>query len=227
MAKRKQSRGTCFYCGRELTRSGMTRHLSACVQRQEAISTADRTFGGEQDLYHLRVQDAWLSDFWLHLEMENSATLANLDGYLRAIWLECCGHLSRFSFGGWGREEIPMATRTGQVFEPGVELIHIYDFGTSSQTLVKVVGMRIGRPLTPNPIALMARNNTPEVECVECGEPASRLCTECMYEHNEAGLLCDRHASIHEHVNYGDPVRLFNSPRVGLCGYTGPAEPPY
>ena len=34
------------------------------------------------------------------LEMRGSATLAKLDDYLRAIWLECCGYLSGFTIGG-------------------------------------------------------------------------------------------------------------------------------
>jgi len=37
--------------------------------------------------------------------MRGSATLTKLDDYLRAIWLECCGHLSKFTIGGWGGGE--------------------------------------------------------------------------------------------------------------------------
>jgi len=55
-------------------------------------------------LYHLQVQDDWGGDFWLHLEMPGKATLEDLDYYLRAIWLECCGHLSQFSLKRWGDE---------------------------------------------------------------------------------------------------------------------------
>ena len=32
--------------------------------------------------------------------MPASDTLADLDDFLRAIWLECCGHLSEFTIGG-------------------------------------------------------------------------------------------------------------------------------
>jgi len=41
----------------------MMGHLSACSQRREAIVMADQTSGKKQDLYHLRVQEACLSDF--------------------------------------------------------------------------------------------------------------------------------------------------------------------
>ena len=38
--------------------------------------------------------------YWLHLETQGSATLEDLDHYLRVIWLECCGHLSSFAMQG-------------------------------------------------------------------------------------------------------------------------------
>jgi hypothetical protein len=191
------------------------------------VSAADRKSGKDQVLYHLQVRDAWSGDFWLHLEMNGSATLMDLDRYLRAIWLECCGHLSQFSIGGWSGAEISKGRQAQQVFRPGVELTHIYDFGTSSETLIKVVGVRQGKPLTSYPIALMARNDAPEARCAECGQPASWLCLECVYELDAPGTLCDRHAKDHPHEDYGEPMPLVNSPRVGMCGYCGPAEPPY
>ena len=227
MARRKQTRGKCTFCERELSRGGLAKHLAACPQRKEAASAADRGSGTAQALYHLQVQDAWSGDFWLHLEMNGSATLADLDFYLRAIWLECCGHLSQFSIGGWSGAEIPKERPVQQVFRPGVELTHIYDFGTSSETLIKAVGVRQGKALTPHPIALMARNDPPEAHCIECGEPALWLCLECLYEQNEPGTLCDQHAKDHPHDEYGEPMPLVNSPRVGMCGYCGPADPPY
>lgn len=106
-------------------------------------------------------------------------------------------------------------------------MMHIYDFGTSSETLVKVVGVREGKSLTSDPIVLMARNETPEAECMQCGQAASWLCIECLYESNEWGTLCDEHVEAHPHKEYGRPIPLVNSPRVGMCGYDGPAEPRY
>jgi hypothetical protein len=210
-----------------MAKGGLTKHLSTCAQRQVAIRSALDKPGKTEQLYHLQVQDAYLPDFWLHLEMNGTATLTDLDRYLRAIWLECCGHLSQFSIGGWSGDEISMKRRIAQVFDVGVELTHIYDFGTSSETLIKAIGVREGKPLTKHPIFLMARNNQPEAVCIECGRPASWLCLECLYEADEAGTLCDEHAEGHPHEAYGEPMPLVNSPRVGMCGYDGPAEPPY
>jgi hypothetical protein len=230
MARKQQSRGVCSYCGQELAKGGMSRHLAACKARQAVIAAANEEEGkGEpQKLYHLQVQDNWGGDFWLHLEMRESATLKKLDQYLRAIWLECCGHLSAFYAGAaWTGDEIPMSRKAAQVFWPDQQLVHIYDFGTSSETAIKVLAVREGRPTTPHPIALMARNRLPEYTCMECDHPARWLCMECVYEYDESGLLCDVHAEDHPHEDYGDPVPLLNSPRVGMCGYCGPDEPPY
>ena len=228
MARRKQSKGKCSFCGREMTKGGLAKHLSTCAQRQDAIRAASQKRGAGQALYHLQVQGALSPEYWLHLEMNGSAKLRDLDDYLRAIWLECCGHLSQFSVGGWlGEEEIAQSKRANQVFRPGLELTHIYDFGTSSETLIKVVGVRQGKPLSSHPLFLMARNNPPEVHCIECGQPASWLCMECLYEMDQPGTLCAKHAKVHPHEDYGEPIPLVNSPRVGMCGYVGPADPPY
>lgn len=210
-----------------MTRGGLARHLRACDERQAAIAQADASSRNAESVHHLQVQDAWYGDYWLHLEMPGSATLKDLDNYLRAIWLECCGHLSQFSVGGWGGREISMKRPVRDVLEPGAELTHIYDFGTSSETLVKGVDVRQGKPMTPHPVALMARNKAPEAICMKCDQPATWLCIECIYEEEQSGTLCDRHARTHPHDAYGAPMPLVNSPRTGMCGYEGPAEPPY
>ena len=227
MPRRKQTKGTCIYCGKEMAKGGMIKHLAMCNERQTQIAKADRKQGKQETLYHLRVQDAWQGLFWLNLEMRGSASLSDLDRYLRAIWLECCGHMSQFSVGGWDGDEIPMTQRIERVFTPSAELTHIYDFGTSSETLVKLAGVRQGKPLSAGPIVLMARNHMPEEKCIECGKPAAWLCMECLIEDNTWGVLCDEHMEEHEHDEYGEPTPLVNSPRLGMCGYTGPAEPPY
>ena len=227
MPRKQQSQGSCSYCGREMAKGGMTRHLSSCPKRQETMAVSAKKPGDTEVLYHLRIADAWQGDFWLNLEMRESATLKDLDRYLRAIWLECCGHMSRFSVGGWGGSDIAMSRPAGRIFKPGIVLTHQYDFGTTSETLVKVVSSRQGKPTTTRPIALMARNAPPEVSCIECGQAAAWLCMECLIEDDCFGTLCNEHVATHCHHGYGEPVAIVNSPRLGMCGYNGPAEPPY
>lgn len=226
MARKKQSRGNCNFCGKEMTKGGLSRHLKSCGGRTEAI--AEASAGNEQPIYHIQVQDAYGGEYWLHLEINGSAKLLELDRYLRAIWLECCGHLSHFSIGNaWRGEELSENITVQKVFSRTDTLGHIYDYGTSSETVIKVVGAREGMPLTKYPIALMARNHLPAAECQECDKQATYLCMECVYEEEETGLLCDDHAEDHPHDDYGEPMPFVNSPRTGMCGYDGPAEPPY
>jgi hypothetical protein len=226
MSENQQSRGTCFYCDNDYTRDGMVRHLRACSERDAAIESANERRSSET-LYHLRVEDEWGRPFWLDLEMRGSASLQTLDDYLREIWLECCGHMSQFSIGGWGGDEILMSQKADAVFDTDTELTHIYDFGTESRTTIRTMDVRTGAPTTDAPIALMARNHKPEVVCMECDREATWLCMECMYETDAPGTLCDDHVEAHPHDAYGDPLPFVNSPRVGMCAYTGPAEPPY
>lgn len=227
MPKGKVSKGKCEYCGQEISKTVVAKHLTTCPERKAALAKAAEKGGKAEKLYHLRVQDAYRKEFWFDLEMRGAATLNSLDGYLRGIWLECCGHLSRFSFGGWRGDEISMSRKLEQVLKPGDELTHIYDFGTSSETLVKALDVRQGTPTTRHPIALMVRNLPPEDSCQECDQPAKWMCQECQIEEDEPGLLCDEHAEDHPHEDYGGAVELANSPRMGMCGYGGPAEPPY
>ena len=227
MARSKQSKGVCHFCSQEFAKSGMGRHIATCASRQAAVAKAESAKRKEETLYHLRVQAAGQAPFWLDLEMRGSAKLKDLDDYLRAIWLECCGHMSQFSHGGWRGREIAMSRRIDDAFTSGQELTHIYDFGTESVSLIKPIGKRTGKPVTTHPIVLLDRNVAPVYTCQECQQPASWLCMECIIEEGEEGMLCDQHAKTHPHDGYGDPLSLVNSPRLGMCGYDGPAEPPY
>lgn len=234
MARVKATRGSCVYCGKDFTRWGMTKHLQSCPQRAEHTGKAAGS-GKAVPIFHLLVQDAYGGDFWLHLEMPGQTTLQELDGYLRAIWLECCGHLSAFELGGtrytqilegyemWGNEtdiNVPVA----QVFRPGLQGSHEYDFGSTTELSLEVVAERKGT-WQGNPIALMARNAPLDLKCSVCGKAAEWICTDCLYEADD-WFFCEEHLLEHEH---GDEMTLpvVNSPRMGTCGYEGPTEPPY
>ncbi len=227
MPRKPESRGTCACCGEVITKRSVAKHLDKCPKRLEALQAAAASSQPVETLWHLRVQDAYDKDYWLDLEMNGSANLEKLDKYLRAIWLECCGHLSKFTIGGWSGMDVGKARKADSIFEPGLVLRHLYDFGTTSETDIKVVAERQGKPTTRHPIARLARNIMPEAVCQECGQPAKWLCIECLYDENKTGHLCDEHVNEHPHDNYGEPMPLFNSPRTGMCGYDGPAEPPY
>lgn len=240
MVGRERTKGHCSYCGRELTARGLTGHLRSCAARRKAIEQANRYGRSLQNIYHLRVQGRYRREYWLHLEICGSATLEDLDYYLRRIWLECCGHLSQFTIGGmhydcpdadpfYHGEDGSMDIAVDRLFGVGLSLSHEYDFGSTTHLDIKVLDQRRGQPTTDHPIALMARNLHLTPPCQDCGEPAQFLCLACHYEGSDdlAGYVCESDAAAHsDHEDYGR-LPLVNSPRSGVCAYDGPGEPPW
>jgi len=164
--------------------------------------------------------------YWLHIEIPAKATLEELDSFLRAIWLECCGHLSSFEISGESFISEPfepgdrsMVIALEKVMAPGMKFEYIYDFGTSTELLIKVISARVGRaPSDKGPVRIMARNDPPELKCDVCGKPATGVCCVCSDE--DTGRVCEECGKSHE---CGEDMLLpvVNSPRVGMCDYTG------
>ncbi|MGD9101357.1 MAG: hypothetical protein PVF45_12830, partial [Anaerolineae bacterium] len=92
-----------------------------------------------------------------------------------------------------------------------------YDFGTTTYLDLRVVAERQGAASAGQPVQIMARNNPPDYRCKDCGEPATLICVYCDYP-----LLCDKCAETHECGEDGF-LPVVNSPRMGMCGYTGDA----
>lgn len=209
------SRGVCAVCKGEFPKNGMTKHIAKCPQRKS----------GSQSRFHIVVQGRYLPQYWLHVEAKPTARLSDLDGFLRDIWLECCGHMSSFEIEGqeymysqtFYSDAESMEVPLGKVLSPGLKFRHIYDFGTSTELDLRVVGELLGVS-GKEKIHLLARNLAVCFECSKCGKPATQLCSQCSWE-NDA-WLCDTCGSEHK---CGEEMLLpiVNSPRVGQCGYTG------
>jgi hypothetical protein len=228
MAKLAQNPGLCTYCGAEVTRKTAADHLAKCKPRQAALKKTGRPNKlFREEVFHIRAEATRLPEFWLDLEIRGDATLEDLDHYLRAIWLECCGHMSAFSLGGWGTPQLATEGSAGSVFRNLAKIMHVYDFGTESWTTIKRIGVRAGQLEVRQPIKLLVRNKLPDVRCSECGAAAQWLCVQCVVEEDVMNFLCKKHTRTHGHEDYGKPLKVVNSPRLGLCGYTGPAQPPY
>jgi len=226
------STGHCALCGETFSKRAISRHLITCqVAHPPKKGKLRKTF-------RLLVEGRGLSEYWLHLEAPADATLRILDSFLRDIWLECCGHLSAFTIenaryeldtGGvdamwteiFGTREQPqsMNVRLEAVLRPDLKFYHEYDFGTTTALALKVVSEEM-RPFESKTVRLLARNLPPPILCAKCGQPATQVCVECMY--TEKGWLCEAHGEKHPHQDMFLPV--VNSPRVGMCGYTGPFE---
>jgi hypothetical protein len=206
----------------------MARHLVTCAERRARIIEADGKSSHRERFLLVEIRDASTGWFWLQLEVSGAATMGVLDNYLRAIWLECCGHSSQWFVGrAWSGQKAAMSAKVASVLREHMELSHVYDFGDTTETKARVVGARSGAATTKRPIVLMARNDAPVIQCIKCDRPAEWLCLECVHEDGNDGGLCGSHRDGHPHDDYGDPLPVVNSPRMGICGYEGPGDPPY
>lgn len=104
-----------------------------------------------------------------------------------------------------------------EVLSPGQTCSYEYDFGSTTELIVKVIS-EYEVEMKGKAIQVLARNTLPIIPCDGYGELATSLCTQCIYE--DKGCLCDMCARSHE---CGEEMLLplVNSPRAGVCGYTG------
>jgi hypothetical protein len=239
---RQQTQGTCSLCKGTFGKRAMTRHLSRCLEAHAGDEQASK--GKKGRLLHLVVESPGDPRYWLHLEMPAAGKLQALDGFLRDIWLECCGHLSAFKIEGQKRHspmrvlselrnflasgtdewadpnELDMGSRVGDVFEMGPKLSYEYDFGSTTALSLKMVGEREGPVKKAGEVSLLARNDPPNILCGMCEKaPATIIDMENAYD--ESGWLCDACAEKDDLVDSDMTLPVVNSPRTGVCGYTG------
>jgi hypothetical protein len=176
----------------------------------------DHTKGSASSLkfFHLLVEGHDLPEYWMHLKVSSHARFQDLDNFLREIWLECCGHMSAFII---GTEKVKKGKKLEYVLRPGMQLVHEYDFGSTTELTLKVVSEFESTTKTGE-VEILARNDPPQIKCSHCNNLATTICTECIYE--DAGWLCNDCAEDHK---CGEDMLLpvVNSPRTGVCGYTG------
>jgi len=208
----------------------MSGHIESC--RAKAPAAAGQKL---EKRLPLAVEGADLPEFWMHLEVPALATLADLDGFLRDAWLECCGHMSAFEIRGKQymlegapreEDEESMDIALSTVLKPGMKFGYQYDFGSTTALTLKVIAEHDapGAGKRDDPVRILARNDPPLIPCGECGKPAVLICANCAYE--EAGWLCKACAKKHAKECEGEEMMLpvVNSPRVGVCAYTGPEK---
>jgi len=212
MMKRKTTKGVCVYCGKEYTRAGMAKHLAKCL-----LDRLPPAKGKSSPCFHLQVAAQNSSDYWLHLQADADITLKSLDGFLRKIWLECCGHMSMFHV---GHQEIGMGRKLGSLVQAGMEIDYDYDMGDTTSLRITVLAAYPGPVRKKKVVEILARNLPPEIVCDECGKnPVGWICPECSWEGD--GWLCKSCTVEHECGDEEYFLPIVNSPRAGVCGYTG------
>ena len=210
----KGTEGHCYLCGEEYGRTGMRTHL---IKKHFAIPDPDNK--ETQDCLLIRIEGKYDNRYWLYIDIPKTSTLNTLDGFLRDIWLECCGHLSAFSAGTrCDFVEIGMSRKI-KTLSPGDVLTHEYDFGSTTECKITVIA-EVTRPKQRKAVRVLGRNNPIKYICCKCGKPADYIDQMALYECDEDLFYCEKcMEETNEDCEFALPVT--NSPRMGVCGYCG------
>jgi hypothetical protein len=171
MKEEPKSVGRCLYCDTLFSQTEIGKHLAKHLGEMEKASA-----GKPQSNYcHIEVE---AGEMFLHLLVKGDAPMKIIDGFLRDIWLECCGHLSGF---GHKNFKIKMKDLVEDVFQPKIKIFHDYDFGTTTRVFLNAkkqyqLNLR-------DKIILLSRNEPLKLMCTVCKKkPAINLCAVCWYE---------------------------------------------
>lgn len=204
------TKGSCSKCKLLVTRASASSHIHKCFPIEH-----------EADAFLVKVQ--WPHKkpiYWMYMAVQFKATLEDFDNFLRETWLECCSHLSCFTINGvryfsdYDKETASlfensrsMSVEVGKVLAKDRKFIHEYDFGSTTELLLEVVGLIESE--APRKISILMRNEEPAFTCSDCDEKAVAICPDT------EDYLCEVCGDVDE------MLPLVNSPRTGVCGYVG------
>lgn len=204
------------------------KYLAACKERRRRLEAG--AAGKKYGYFELVIYGKYEKDYWLIVEAADTATLADIDIFLRNIWLECCGHLSAFEINGvsyesdpspdsfWGMQIEGMNYKLKALFEKGMNIAYEYDFGSTTELVIHVQDYRTGYDKEEK-LTILSRNNPAVFQCCVCEkEPAVYVNPQGVYD--GVPFLCE---ACSELPDYEDAylLRVCNSPRMGVCGYDG------
>ena len=221
---RVATNGNCYFCGAKMQRNPMLEHLKQELEK-DLQEPQDREL---EDCFLYYVEGMYHKAYWMYFDLPVTSKLSDLDRFLRDCWVECCGHLSEFSPlaedrdryhgpGEYGEFDMKHALNSDEIPD---RLNYQYDFGTTTELLVKRIGT-CRRPATGEGVRLLARNVPRNYKCVYCGKKAVYFCSYCFSEMPDPAF-CEDCAEIHAE-DYGHDMfnDITNSPRNGVCGYSG------
>lgn len=209
------TQGICNKCKEIVSSRGAKSHITKCLNQDIKDSS---------DAFLIKVQWPYKNPiYWLYLSVPFKSKLEDLDLFLRDFWLDCCSHLSQFTIdhkryssyfepSPFSRfEEFSMSIRSEKVLVPGLKFTHEYDFGSTTELLLEVVGLI--KAVASKEIKVIVQNQEPEFKCTSCGKKAE------MISSTEGDCFCK--ACVDEEDDELYLLPLVNSPRTGVCGYVG------
>jgi len=249
MQETLKSEGKCLFCGKTFAKAGINRHLATHLEEKTEQGKTGKSFFVKVETskkwgstpYFLSLWmdgeakmddfDTFLRDIWLeccgHMSaFRNPKMRRNWHGMFDAM--DAYEYLEQGNVAEYERimeetsGEVPMSRKTKAVLHKGLVLEYEYDFGSSTKLTITVIDEYPIKADTK--IVLLSRNEPLQIMCSTCGKaPATQICTVCMYE--EDAEFCDKCAKKHakqcEDFNDYASMPVVNSPRMGVCGYTG------
>ena len=117
-------------------------------------------------------------------------------------------------------DEVDMEKVVGSLFRKGLKLSYDYDFGSTTTLTLKVVAEREGPIGHPNDVLVLARNDPPYIPCGMCQKAAATI-IDMDNSYDASGWLCDPCAKKAGLQRGEMTLPVVNSPRTGVCAYTG------
>ncbi len=203
------SEGKCVFCDQLLLQDDIAQHLATHLATMEK-EDKDKS---PQTYCHIGVEAA---EMFLHLLVKGELTMKSIDRFLQNIWLDCCGHMSNF---GHKDFKVSAKQKVGDVFQTKVKIFHDYDYGDTTRIFLR--GIKNYSLALKEDIVLLSRNEPLKLMCDKCKkQPAADICIVC-----DNTYFCQKCAEKHEKEceDFSDYSKMpvVNSPRMGVCGYTG------
>lgn len=228
------NKGRCRICGKSFESSGMSRHLLSCTDKETMTNGIPDK---QEEIYEIHITDQYQKAYWLFIEINGSETLLSLDQFLRDIWCECCGHLSEFYINGSHFScisdsfyaESDMNVSISDVLYDGLKFKYEYDLGSSTDLVLTVKSVKRGKAVEDG-IRLLARNNMPEEKCSVCRKRKAAYINTFVSTYDDVLFLCRKCSELLDEGELDmdiDPDGLLpvcNSPRMGVCAYSGESD---
>ena len=203
-----KSEGLCVFCKELFEQKAINRHLKTHLTQKAKEDVGKKT----KNYCHITIGDEIM---FLHLLVAGESAMRVIDNFLRRIWLDCCGHMSKF-------DNVNKEDLVQDVMTPRAQVPYIYDFGSSTSLLLEGCGHY--KLSIDEEIVLLSRNEPLKLLCTTCGKtPAVSICSVCMWE--QEAFFCEKcgkaHAKTCEDFDDYANMPAVNSPRMGTCGYEG------
>jgi hypothetical protein len=205
-------KGKCYYCNKELTERTIKRHMKSCNVMKNSIEEKMPPKGRKRKQFIIAIKPNGTSEYCIYLSIDGSLGLVHIDQFIKDVWVECCGHLSRFIIQRESYQDDDMNTKISDVLSISEKFEYEYDFGSTTYLSLEVADI-IDVPKDFTQMEIIARNDEIEYKCKRCGERSK------YFNYEECEWLCEN--CVNEDSELIRELNYCNSPRDGVCNYQG------